>query len=96
MLNAGLFVLRTARAVPLKNASVKAHINGFLVGLDTTLKYSNTEANSIEVVFRFPLEDSFAVVGLEAVIGGRKVKAVRRKRLVRCTTMPSPAAIRQL
>eukprot|EP00731_Ephydatia_muelleri_P029216 Em0020g860a len=62
------------------HVSVKAHINGFLVGLDSTLKYSNAEADPIEVVFRFPLEESFAVVGLEAVIDGRKVKAVIREK----------------
>ena len=66
--------------LPLKDVSVKAHINGFLVGLDSTLKYSNAGADPIEVVFRFPLEESFAVVGLEAVIDGRKVKAVIREK----------------
>ena len=78
MSEAGLFVVGKKTPLPLKDVSVKAHINGFLVGLDSTLKYSNTGADPIEVVFRFPLEESFAVVGLEAVIDGRKVKAVIR------------------
>ncbi|KAL5473247.1 hypothetical protein EMCRGX_G027704 [Ephydatia muelleri] len=80
MSEAGLFVVGKNTPLPLKDVSVKAHINGFLVGLDSTLKYSNAGADPIEVVFRFPLEDSFAVVGLEAVIDGRKVKAVIREK----------------
>ena len=80
MSDAGLFVVGKETPIPLKDVSVKAHINGFLVGLDSTLKYSNTGADPIEVVFRFPLEESFAVVGLEAVIDGRKVKAVIREK----------------
>ena len=71
--------LRRARAVQLKDAFFKVFYEP-LVRLDTTLKYSNTEANPIEVVFRFPLEDSFAVVGLEVVIDGRKLKAVIREK----------------
>eukprot|EP00731_Ephydatia_muelleri_P029214 Em0020g858a len=80
MSDAGLFVVGKNTPLPLKDVSVKAHINGFLVGLDSTLKYSNAGADPIEVVFRFPLEESFAVVGLEAVIDGRKVKAVIREK----------------
>eukprot|EP00731_Ephydatia_muelleri_P029236 Em0020g880a len=80
MSEAGLFVVGKNTPLPLKDVSVKAHITGFLVGLDSTLKYSNTGADPIEVVFRFPLEESFAVVGLEAVIDGRKVKAVIREK----------------
>ncbi|KAL5473274.1 hypothetical protein EMCRGX_G027733 [Ephydatia muelleri] len=80
MSEAGLFVVGKNTPLPLKDVSVKAHINGFLVGLDSTLKYSNAGADPIEVVFRFPLEESFAVVGLEAVIDGRKVKAVIREK----------------
>ncbi|KAL5473244.1 hypothetical protein EMCRGX_G027701 [Ephydatia muelleri] len=80
MSEAGLFVVEKNTPLPLKDVSVKAHINGFLVGLDSTLKYSNAGANPIEVVFRFPLEESFAVVGLEAIIDGRKVKAVIREK----------------
>ncbi|KAL5473246.1 hypothetical protein EMCRGX_G027703 [Ephydatia muelleri] len=80
MSEAGLFVVGKSTPLPLKDVSVEAHINGFLVGLDSTLKYSNAGADPIEVVFRFPLEECFAVVGLEAVIDGRKVKAVIREK----------------
>ena len=80
MSEAGLFEIGKNTPLPLGDVSVKAHINGFLVGIDSTLKYSNTGVDPIEVVFRFPLEDSFAVVGLEAVMDGRKVKAVIREK----------------
>ena len=49
----------------LQDVSVKATVSGYLVGLDSTLKYHNEGDNPVEVLFRFPLEESFAVVGLE-------------------------------
>ena len=61
--------------MPLKEVAVKAQLRGYLVGLNSTLKYANDGSNPIEVVFRFPIEESFAVVGLEAEISDRKIKA---------------------
>lgn len=80
MTEAGLLVVGKKISVPLKDASVRAHISGYLVGLESTLKYTNEGGDPIEVVFRFPLEESFAVVGLEAVLGGRKIKAEIREK----------------
>ena len=60
--------------LPLKNVSVQAKVKGYLVGISSTLSYSNDTSNPLEVSFRFPLEESFAVVGLEAIIDGRKIK----------------------
>ena len=60
--------------LPLKDISVQVKVKGCLVGISSTLSYSNDTSNPLEVSFRFPLEESFAVVGLEAVIDGRKVK----------------------
>ena len=60
--------------LPLKNISVQAKVKGYLVGISSTLSYSNDTSNPLEVSFRFPLEESFAVVGLEAIIDGRKIK----------------------
>ena len=61
--------------LPLKDISVQVKVKGYLVGVSSTLNYSNDTSNPVEVTFRFPLEESFAVVGLEAIIDGRKVKA---------------------
>ena len=52
----------------IQDVSVKATVSGYLVGLDSTLKYHNEGSNPVEVLFRFPLEESFAVVGLEVGI----------------------------
>ena len=60
--------------LPLKNVSVQVKVKGYLVGISSTLSYSNDTSNPLEVSFRFPLEESFAVVGLEAIIDGRKIK----------------------
>ena len=63
------------KALPLKDVSVEAEIQGYVLGLESTLKYANESAEPAEVVFRFPLEQSHAVVGLTAIIDGRKIKA---------------------
>ena len=51
---------------------MKATVSGYLVGLDSTLKYHNEGDNPVEVLFRFPLEESFAVVGLEVSNSGER------------------------
>ena len=67
-------------SLPLKSVSVEARVRGFVLGLSSTLTYSNDSSDPVEVLFRFPLEKSHAVVGLTALIDGRKIKAdVREK-----------------
>lgn len=61
--------------VPLKSTSVQAKLCGYVVGLKSVLKYSNEGTEPLEVSFRFPIDESFAVVGLEAVIAGKKIRA---------------------
>ena len=55
-------------------------MTGYLLGIQSTLKYSNDSEEPLEVLFKFPVEDLFAVVGLEAVVGGRKIKAQIREK----------------
>ena len=76
----GLLVAGKLTQIPLKDVSVNATINCYLVGLDSRLKYSNDGTEPLEVVFRFPVEESFAVVGLEAIIAGRRIKADLREK----------------
>ena len=76
----GLLITGKNTQIPLKEVKVKAQLRGYLVGLCSTLTYSNDGANPIEVLFRFPIEESFAVVGLEAEIGGRRIKAEVREK----------------
>ena len=67
-------------SLPLKSVSVEARVRGFVLGLSSTLTYSNDSSDPVEVLFRFPLEKSHTVVGLTALIDGRKIKAdVREK-----------------
>ena len=73
--NFGLLFKGKQTALPLKDVSVEAKIQGYVLGLESTLKYANESSEPTEVVFRFPLEQSHAVVGLTAIIGGRKIKA---------------------
>ena len=76
----GLIVAGDQSLVPLKKVSMKANMTGYLVGLQSTLQYSNDSEEPLEVLFKFPVEESFAVVGLEAVVGGRKIKAQIREK----------------
>jgi len=76
----GLIVTDDQNLVPLKKVSVEANMTGYLVGLQLTFEYSNDGEEPLEVLFKFPVEESFAVVGLEAVIGGRKIKAQIREK----------------
>ena len=62
--------------VPLESVSVTGQIKGYVMGLETRLKYRNTSDDPLEVMFRFPVEESTAVVGLEAKIAGRTIKGV--------------------
>lgn len=71
----GLQVANKNVAIPLKSCSVKAALNGYVVGLNSILKYVNDDTSPLEVLFRFPIDQSYAVVGLEVVIDGRMIKA---------------------
>ena len=71
----GLLVKDKHASLPLKDVSVDAEIQGYVLGLKSTLKYVNDSTDPVEVMFRFPLEQSHAVVGLTAIIDGRRIKA---------------------
>ena len=71
----GLQVADKKIPVPLKSCVVKASLNGYVVGLDSTLTYVNDGTSPVEVLFKFPVDQSYAVVGLEAVIAGKRIRA---------------------
>ena len=75
MQSAGLLIRGREGLVPLKSISVRAFLNGFIVGFRSNLTYENNSSDPIEVFFRTPVDDSYAVVDLEAVIDGRKIRA---------------------
>ena len=71
----GLFICGQNEVIPLKSLSVQAFLQGYVVGFRSTLTYENNTSNPLEVFFRTPVDDSYAVVGLEACIDGRKIRA---------------------
>ena len=75
MVDAGLITADKSAALPLKKVSVIAEVKGYLFGLQASLFYQNDSSDPVEVLFRLPLERSTAVVGLTAVIDGRKITA---------------------
>ena len=76
----GLLAAKGKTPLPLKSVSVEANITGFVLGLQSTLTYTNDSSDPVEVLFRFPVEKSHAVVGLTAVIDGRKIAADIREK----------------
>ena len=71
----GLLVKNQAASLPLKNVSVSSFVQGYLLGIQSVLKYENNGVDPVEVLFRTPVDASHAVVGLEAVIDGRRIRA---------------------
>ena len=62
------------KQIPLKSVAVSGRIKGYVFGLETRLTYLNSSNDPLEVMFRFPIDESSAVVGLEARINGRTIK----------------------
>ena len=82
----GLIIKQTEKPIPLKEVSVEAEVKACLLGLKSVLKYTNDSSDPVEVLFRFPVEDSSAVVGLTAIIDGRRIKAdIKEKEEARAT-----------
>ncbi|XP_046843087.1 von Willebrand factor A domain-containing protein 5A-like [Xenia sp. Carnegie-2017] len=75
MLTYGVFICDRNEEVPLKSQCVRSFLKGQVVGFRSTLTYVNHTENPLEVFFRTPVDDSFAVVGLEACIDGKKIHA---------------------
>ena len=76
--------------VPLQSVSVSGQIKGYVAGLDINLCYHNSSDSPLEVLFRFPVDEAMAVVGLEAKIAGRTIKGVVS---VYCARYPNVSAV---
>ena len=50
-------------------------IKGYLAEVTSTLKYSNEDANPVEAVYTFPVDDASAVYEFQAAINGRIIAA---------------------
>ena len=66
--------------MPLKNITVAAKLTGYVVAMNSVFKYCNDEQSPVEVLFRFPVDESYAVVGLAATVGGRRIKAILKEK----------------
>ena len=66
---------QSTRSIPLQESNVHMEIRGLSVGIKAELKYQNPTAETLEVVFVFPLSNEAAIYSLEAVVGGRHLKA---------------------
>ncbi len=63
---AGLFVDR--KPIPLQGVSVEAKIRDFCSRVTVTQRYRNQESDPVEAVYVFPLDETAAVCGFEALI----------------------------
>ena len=68
----GLFTTGAA-PVPLAGVSVEAEISSFCARVAISQRYVNREAQPIEAVYVFPLDEGAAVCGFEAIIDGTLV-----------------------
>ena len=61
--------------VPLRNVNLNIKVVDFIAEVAVEQEYVNRENKPIEVVYSFPVEESAAVNGFEAVIDGRELVA---------------------
>jgi hypothetical protein len=65
---AGLFVVGKEVAIPLDGVSVEATVRDFCTRVVLTQRYNNREKKPIEAVYVFPIDETAAVCGFEALI----------------------------
>ena len=61
--------------VPLKKVQLDVKVVDFIAQVSVIQEYVNQESNPIEVHYSYPVEESAAIVGFEAVIDGREIVA---------------------
>ncbi|KAM5126716.1 von Willebrand factor A domain-containing protein 5B1 [Mantella aurantiaca] len=69
----GLMNRFTGAPLPLTASEISSCVSGYALGMTASLTYSNPEAQSVEALFVFPLNEHTVVVGFEAVICRRIV-----------------------
>jgi hypothetical protein len=60
-------------AIPLEGVRIEAEVRDFCARVTVDQRYRNTEAQPLEAVYVFPLDEGAAVCGFEAVIDGAHV-----------------------
>lgn len=66
-------LLTKGAAVPLEGVSISAEVRDCLASVVVSQRYANREAQPVEAVYVFPLDERAAVCGFEAVVGGAHV-----------------------
>ena len=61
--------------VPLKKVQLDVKVVDFIAQVSVIQEYVNQESNPIEVHYSYPVEESAAIVGFEAVIDGHEIVA---------------------
>ena len=61
--------------VPLKKVQIDVKIVDFIAQVSVIQEYVNQESCPIEVHYSYPVEESAAIVGFEAVIDGHEIIA---------------------
>ena len=61
--------------VPLKKVQLDVKVVDFIAQVSVIQEYVNQENNPIEVQYSYPVEESAAIVGFEAVIDGHEIVA---------------------
>ena len=61
--------------VPLKEVKLQVKVVDFIAKVSIIQDYINQDVNSIEVLYSFPVEESAAIIGFEAVIDGHEIVA---------------------
>jgi len=67
----GLFA--KGQRIPLRGVRIEVHAAGIAARVTVAQRYQNNEKAPVEAVYSFPLEESSAVCGFEAEIGGKKI-----------------------
>ena len=71
-----IYILNGSRVpVPLKKVQLRAKLVDFIAEVNIIQDYVNQEANPIEVIYSFPVEESAAIIGFEASINGHVIVA---------------------
>ena len=73
--------LRTASAaIPLEHVDVRASVAGAQARVTVTQRYRNQEAQPVEAVYVFPLDERAAVCGFSVVVNGVRYDGVVKPR----------------
>ena len=66
--------------IPLESISIQANIYGILAHFEASLVYKNSTPDPIEVEFKHPLYNESILIGIEAIIDGKKIRGIIKEK----------------